>query len=128
VFFNFVFYWGRILDGWVEQVFEKKIVLGTEKGEGGIIAHYCAIPPSQPPFISYNISQYISPTTPFIAIKYWQYLVRAKQGVNLSSQGFTGSPEATVHCIMRGTGLVLHPHPSGKTEASAAAQPATSML
>jgi len=47
-------------------------------GEGGIIAHYCAISPSQPPFISYNIAQYIFPTTPFIAIKYWQYLVRGK--------------------------------------------------
>ena len=35
------------------------------------------MPPSQPPFIAYNIAQYIFPTTPFIAIKYWQYLVRA---------------------------------------------------
>ena len=56
----------------------KKIVLDTENGKGGIIAHYCAIPPSQPPVIAYNIAQYILPTTPFIAIKYWQYLVRAK--------------------------------------------------
>ena len=52
-------------------------------GKGGIIAHYCAISPSQPPFIAYNTAQYIFPTTPFIsfliAIKYWQYLVRAKK-------------------------------------------------
>jgi len=47
-------------------------------GKGGIIAHNCAISPSQPPFIDYNIAQYIFPTTPFIAIKYWQYLVMAK--------------------------------------------------
>ena len=37
-------------------------------GKRGIIAHYCAIPPSQPPFIVYNIAQYISTTTPFIYI------------------------------------------------------------
>ena len=50
----------------------------SRHGNGGIIAHYCAIPPSQPPFIAYNIVQYIFPTTPFIiAVKYWQYLVRA---------------------------------------------------
>jgi len=55
-------------------VSEKKFVLDTERG---IIAHYCAIPPSQPPFIAYKIAQNIFPTTPFIAIKYWQYLVRA---------------------------------------------------
>jgi len=41
-------------------------------GKRGIIAHNCAIPPSQPPFIAYNIAQYISPTTPFIAIKYME--------------------------------------------------------
>ena len=47
------------------------------KGGIGIIAHYnCELPPSQPPFIAYNIAQYIFPTTPFIAIKYWQHLVR----------------------------------------------------
>jgi len=51
------------------EVSEKKTVLDTEKR--GIITHYCAIPipPSQPPFIAYNIAQYIFPTTPFIAIK-----------------------------------------------------------
>ena len=41
----------------------KKNPFSTRKG--GIIAHYCAIPPSQPPFIAYNIAQYIFPTTPF---------------------------------------------------------------
>jgi len=50
----------------------------SRHGKGGIIAHYCAMPPSQPSFLAYNIAQYIFPTTPFIAIKYWQYLVRAK--------------------------------------------------
>jgi len=50
----------------------------SRHGKGGIIAHYCAIPPYQPPFIAYNIAQYIFPTTPFIAVKYWEYLVRAK--------------------------------------------------
>ena len=50
----------------------------SRHGKGGIIAHYCAISPSQTPFIAYNIAQYIFPTTPpFIAIKYWQYLVKA---------------------------------------------------
>jgi len=53
-------------------------IIPLSTGKRGIIAHYCAIPLSQPPFIAYNIAQYISPTTPFIAIKYWQYLVRAK--------------------------------------------------
>jgi len=51
----------------------------SRHGKGGIIAYYCAIFPSQTqtPFIAYNIAQYIFPTTPFIAIKYWQYLVWA---------------------------------------------------
>jgi len=57
-------------------------------GKRGIIAHYCAIPLSQPPFIAYNIAQYISPTTPFIAIKYWQYLVRAKRKGACSIDGW----------------------------------------
>ena len=57
----------------------KKFVPDTEKGALlHIIENYCAISPSQPPFIAYNIAQYIFPTTPLIAIKYWQYLVRAK--------------------------------------------------
>ena len=65
----------RILDG-SSEVSEKKIVPDTEKGALlHIIVRYP--PPTQPPFIAYNIAQYIFPTTPFIAIKYWQYLVRA---------------------------------------------------
>ena len=50
-------------------------------GKGtSIIAHYCAIPPSQPPFIvyNYNIAQYIFPTTPFREIKYWQCAISCK--------------------------------------------------
>ena len=61
------------------EVSEKKN--RSRHGKGGIIAHYCGIPLSQPPFIAYNIAQCIFPTTPFIAYcnkKYWQYLVRAK--------------------------------------------------
>ena len=71
-----VFFWGGSDFEWVEVFLKKNL---SRHGKGGIIAHYCAIPPSQPPFIAYNIAQYISPTTPFIfiAIKYWQYLVRA---------------------------------------------------
>ena len=38
----------------------------SRHGKWSIIVHYCAIPPSQPPFIAYNIAQYIFPTTPFI--------------------------------------------------------------
>jgi len=30
----------------------------SRHGKGGIIAHYCAIFPSQTPFIAYNIAQY----------------------------------------------------------------------
>jgi len=54
---------------WMVEVSEKKN--RSRHGKGGIIiiAHYCAIPPSQPPFIAYNIAQYIFPTPPFIAIK-----------------------------------------------------------
>jgi len=61
-------------------VYEKKIVLDTEKGALLHIIVQYAIPPSQPPVIAYNIAQHIFPTTPFVfvAIKYWQYLVRAK--------------------------------------------------
>ena len=59
----------------------------SRHGKGGIIAHYCAIPTSQPPFIAYNIAQYIFPTTPFIAIKYWQYLVRAKSQDHVQGYG-----------------------------------------
>ena len=69
----FLFFRSRISDGsrcW------KKNPFSTRKK--GIIAHYCAIPPSQPPFIAYNIAQYIFPTTPFIAIKYWQYAISCK--------------------------------------------------
>jgi len=43
---------------------EKKSILDAEKG------HYCTLlcnTPSQPPFIAFNIAQYIFPTTPFIA-------------------------------------------------------------
>ena len=47
-------------------------IIPLSTGKRGIIAHYCAIPLSQPPFIAYNIAQYISPTTPFIAIKYME--------------------------------------------------------
>ena len=65
---------GRILDG---SRFQKKN--RSRHGKGGIIAHYCAISPSQTPFIAYNIAQYIFTTTPFIEIKYWQYLVRANR-------------------------------------------------
>ena len=48
---------------------EKKSFLDRHE-IGGIIAHYCAIPPSQPPCIAYKIAEYISPTitTPFIAV------------------------------------------------------------
>jgi len=74
---------GRILDGW--RCMNKKIVLDTEKGALLHIAHYCAIPPSQLPFIAYNIAQYIFPTTPFIAITYWQYLVRANSPSSFES-------------------------------------------
>jgi len=65
---------------WVEV--SEKVPFLTRKA--GIIAHYSCntyIPAwSQPPFIAYKIAQYIFTTTPFIviAIKYWQYLVRAK--------------------------------------------------
>jgi len=52
---------------WMVEVSEKKNC--SRHGKGGIIARYCAIPPSQPPFIAYNIAQYIFPTPPFIAIK-----------------------------------------------------------
>ena len=69
----FLFFWDRILD---RSRCLKKI--RARHGKWGIIANYCAISPSQPPFIAYNIAQYTFPTTPFIAIKYWQYLVRAK--------------------------------------------------
>ena len=69
LFFLKMFFRDRILDGSCL----KKNSCQTRKG--GIIAHYCAISPSQPPFIAYNIAQYIFPTTPFIAIKYWQYLI-----------------------------------------------------
>jgi len=55
---------GRILDGW--RCLNKNRPL---HGKGGIVAHYCAIPPSQPPFIAYNIAQYIFLPTRFIAIK-----------------------------------------------------------
>ena len=67
----------RILDGsrWL-----KKNSCQTRKR-----GHYCTLlcdirypPPSPPSFIAYNIAQYTFPTTPFIAIKYWQYFVRAK--------------------------------------------------
>ena len=72
-----VFFRDRILDG---SRCLKKNSCQTRK-QGGIIAHYCAISPSQPPFIAYNIAQYIFPTTPFIAaiITYWQYLVSKGQ-------------------------------------------------
>jgi len=52
---------------WMVEVSEKNN--HSRHGKGGIIAHYCAIPPSQPPFIAYNIAQYIFPTPPFIAVK-----------------------------------------------------------
>ena len=77
----FVSFSGRILDGW--RCLKKN---RSRHGKGGIIAHYCAIPPSQPAFIAYNIAQYIFPTTPFIAIKYWQYLVRAKPSKGQEAQ------------------------------------------
>ena len=53
--------------GWVEV--SEKNSFSTQKR--GIIAQYCAVPPSQPPFIAiaYNIAQYIYifPMTLFIA-------------------------------------------------------------
>jgi len=51
----FLFFRGRILDG---SRCLKKSLFSTRK-RGGIIAHYCAIPLSQPPFvfIAYNIAQ-----------------------------------------------------------------------
>jgi len=72
----FLCFRGRILDG--SRCPKKN---PSRHGKGGIISHYCAIPPSQPPFIAYNIAQYIFPMTPFIAMKNignMQYLVRAK--------------------------------------------------
>jgi len=53
----------------------KKIVLDT--GKGALLHIIVQYPAPSPPFIAYNnnIAQYIFPTTPFIAIKYWQYLV-----------------------------------------------------
>ena len=54
---------GRILDGW--RCLNKNHSRHVRKG--GIIAHYCAIPPSPPPFVAYNIAQYIFPTTAFKA-------------------------------------------------------------
>jgi len=65
--------WGQILDG--SRCLKKKSFSTWKRG------HYCTLlcnTPSQPPTIAYNIAQYIFLTTPFIAIKYWQYLVRAK--------------------------------------------------
>jgi len=67
----------RILDG---SRCLKKVVSRARHGKGGI-AHYCTLLcdiPLPAPFIAYNIAQYIFPATPFIAIKYWQYFVRAK--------------------------------------------------
>jgi len=65
----------------------------SQHGKGSIIAHYCAIPPSQPPFIAYNIAQYIYfPHDPlYNNKKYWQYLVRAKAKA-LEDAGNAGAP------------------------------------
>jgi len=64
------------------EVSEKTIVLDTEKGA---LLHIIVQYPLPAPLyclqtILYNIycAQYIFPMTPFFAIKYWQYLVRAK--------------------------------------------------
>jgi len=63
------------------EVSEKKSVLDTEKGYYCTLLCNTSLP--APPFIAYNIAQYIFPTTPFTAIKYWQYQylvkVRAKR-------------------------------------------------
>jgi len=59
------------------EVSEKKS-FSTRKRGHYIVHIIVQYPPSQPPFIAYNIAQEIFPTTPFIAIIYWQYLVRAK--------------------------------------------------
>jgi len=71
----------RLDFGWVE-VSEKKIVLDTEKGALlHIIEQYP--PPSRYCVLT---AQYIFSTTPFIAIKYWQYLVRAKMQTRSASR------------------------------------------
>jgi len=77
--FEGIFLLALVVGFWMGGGVWKKIVLDTEKGALLHIIVQYAIPPSQPPFIAYNIAQYNFPTTPFIAIKYWQYLVRAKQ-------------------------------------------------
>jgi len=83
-----------ILDGW------RCLKNSSRHGKGGIIAHYCAIPPSQPPFISYNIAQSISPMTPFIAIKYWQFAE-----ISISCKGQVDSAPKPKHLeIFQGQG------------------------
>jgi len=71
---DFLFFRDRILGG--SRCLKKKSCQTRKRGHY-CTCYNCAISPSQPPFIAYNIAQYIFPTTPFIAIKYWQYLVRA---------------------------------------------------
>ena len=93
VFFCYSFS-GRILDGW--RCLKKKSFSTRKRG---IIAHYCAIPPSQPPFIAYNIAQYIFSTTPFIAIKYWQYLVRVNTSVQHSLEVLSQGPSRQMMMI-----------------------------
>jgi len=80
-FFFFFFFKSQISDG---SRCLKKNPFSTRKWKWGIIAHYCAIPPSQSPFIAYNIAQYIFPTTPFIycnKILAISCTVRAKLGL-----------------------------------------------
>jgi len=56
----------------------------------GIIANYCAIPPYQPTLIDYKlIAQYIFPTTPYIAIQYWQYAISCKGQDHAKEHRFT---------------------------------------
>ena len=83
---NFEVFWGVLrcffcfvgVGFWMGRGVWKKIVLDTEKG--AILHNYCAIPPSpsQPPLLPTTLRNIFSLATPFIAIKYWQYLVRAK--------------------------------------------------
>jgi len=98
----FVSFSGRILDGW--RCLRKN---RSRHEKGGIIAHYCAIPPSQPPFIAYNIAQYIFPTPPFIAINNKILAISCKGqiavvvGVSVGVVGF--SEQAVV--VVEGVGL-----------------------
>jgi len=69
----FLLFSGRILDGW--RCLKKNC--SRHGNKGGINAHYCAIPRSQPPFIAYNIAQSFPHDPLYCNKKYWQYLVRA---------------------------------------------------